>query len=208
MAENLDAQKITGPQKAAVFLMMMGEEYTTQILERLDEDEISKLATQMSEIKYVPPDILNKVMNEYTKEVKTDQLMVEGESFLKALIDSGLERDKANAIYKEIEKSRKNVPFSYLEGMDNSGLIGFIKGEHPQTIALILSHVRPQRAAEILCGLPREIQPTVAMRLQKSIRCPRKLSMNWTRRFKRSFSAWAIPGVAEKLVVSMSLPTY
>ncbi|NVM57373.1 MAG: flagellar motor switch protein FliG [Desulfobacterales bacterium] len=161
----LDPKRMTGAQKAAIFLMMMGEDYTSQILGKLEEDEISKLALHMSEIKYVPPEILSKVMKEFMEEVETNQLMVEGESFLKALVDSGLDREKASAIYKEIEKTKKHIPFSYLEGMDTSAIISIIKGEHPQTMALILSHLRPQRAAEILSGLPKETQPAVAMRV-------------------------------------------
>ncbi|NVM22127.1 MAG: flagellar motor switch protein FliG [Desulfobacterales bacterium] len=172
MAEPLDPKKITGPQKAAIFLMMMGEEYTAQVIEKLDEDEVGKLALHMSEIKYIAPDVLGRVMKEYVDEVETDRLMIEGEAFLKALIDSGLDREKANAIYREIEKSRKNIPFSYLEGMDSNTLISFMKGEHPQTIALILSHLRSQRAAEILGGLPRDIQPVVAVRIAEISQVP------------------------------------
>ncbi|MCK4727910.1 MAG: hypothetical protein KAT27_03220, partial [Desulfobacterales bacterium] len=80
----LAANNVTGPQKAAIFLLMMGEEYTSEVFKKLEPDEISKLVTHMSETTSVPQHVLTQIMEEFLQNIESEgQLMVEGESFLK-----------------------------------------------------------------------------------------------------------------------------
>lgn len=169
-------QNIKGPQKAAIFLLMMGEEYTSKIFKKLEPDEITKLVAHMSETRAVPRQLLAQIMEEFLRSVESeDQLMVEGDSFLKNVVDGSLGKEKARAVYKELEKSKKNVPFGYLEGIDSNIVVNLIKGEHPQTIALILATLTSDRAAEILSGLPEQIQGDVAMRIVKMEQVPKEI---------------------------------
>jgi len=168
----LDANKLTGPEKAAIFLLIMGEKFTSKIFKKLDEEEVGKLASTMSAIQHVSPDVMSKVMTEFSEGVEKDQLLLKGDAFLKTLADLGLDKEKADAIFKEIEKGKGNVPFNYFETMDTKELISLIEGEHPQTIALILAHLRPEKAAEILNELPKESQAGLAMRIAQMNRVP------------------------------------
>ncbi|MCD6139070.1 MAG: flagellar motor switch protein FliG [Deltaproteobacteria bacterium] len=162
----LDGEKLSGPEKAAIFLLIMGKEYTSEILKKIGEDEIRILTATMAKIKSVPPEVMKRVMEEFIANVEdNDRLMIEGETFLKSVMESSLAREKVSLISSELEKNRKNVPFSCLEGMDTRTLAGFLKGEHPQVVALILAHLRPKRAAEILSELPDEMQADVAVRI-------------------------------------------
>jgi flagellar motor switch protein FliG len=172
LSQQLDARKLTGPQKAAVFLLMMGEEFASEMFKKMEEDEIGQIASEMSEIEHVPPDVIRKVMKEFVGKIESNQMVVQGETFLKTLIQLGLDKERAGTIHKELEKGRRYSPFNYLEGMDVDPLVGFIRGEHPQTIALILAHVSPPKAAEILVGLPPEIQASVAMRIADITKVP------------------------------------
>jgi flagellar motor switch protein FliG len=169
-------KNITGPQKAAIFLLMMGEDYTSEVFRKLEPDEITKLVAHMSETKAVPQEILLRIMEEFLHSVESEgQLMVEGESFLKNVVDGSLGKERARAVYKELEKSKKNVPFGYLDGIDSSIVVNLIKGEHPQTIALILGTLPPDMAAEILSGLPEQIQVDVAMRIVRMEQVPKEV---------------------------------
>lgn len=167
-----DLKTLTGPQKAAIFLLMMGEAFTSKVFKTLDQDDIRSLAAYMSTIQYVPQDVLVKVMNDFLKGVGTPQMVVQGKAFLKSLVDSGLDEDRAKAIYNEIRKGRKNAPFSYLEEMDAEVLAGMIQGEHPQTIALIIVHLRAQVAGDILKKLPKDVQSAVARRVAEIGKVP------------------------------------
>jgi len=169
-------QTITGPQKAAIFLLMMGEEYTSEVFRKLKPDEITKLVAHMSETRAVPQQLLMQIMEEFLRNIESEgQLMVEGESFLKNVVDGSLGKEKARAVYKELEKSKKNIPFGYFDGIDNTIVINLIKGEHPQTIALILASLKSERAAEILSDLPEQIQADVAMRIVKMDQVPKEV---------------------------------
>jgi flagellar motor switch protein FliG len=197
--ETLDANKLTGPQKAAVFLLLMGENYTAQIFEKLDEDEVSKLASSMSEIQYVGPDVMTRVMKEFIEGVQTNQVVVKGDSFLKTLMDLGMNEDKAAAVYREIEKGKKDVPFNYLEAMDTKDIIHIIKGEHPQTIALILVHLKPERAAEILGELPKELQTALALRIAEINRVPQEVVKEMDDALRRELTVRGDSRAAKKL---------
>ena len=169
-------KNITGPRKAAIFLLMMGEDYTSEVFKKLEPDEISKLVTHMSETRAVPKQLLMQIMEEFLRNIESEgELMVEGESFLKNVADSSLGKEKARAVYKELEKGKKKVPFGYLEGIDYNIVVNLIKGEHPQTIALILASLKSGRAAEILSGLPEQIQADVAMRIVKMGQVPKEV---------------------------------
>lgn len=172
----LEGKNVTGPQKAAIFLLMMGEDYTSEVFRKLEPDEITKLVTHMSETRSVPQQVLMQIMEEFLKSIESEgQLMVEGESFLKNVVDGSLGKEKARAVYKELEKSKKNVPFGYLDGIDCNIIVNLIKGEHPQTIALILATLKFDKAAEILSDLPEQIQADVAMRIVKMDQVPKEV---------------------------------
>ena len=142
----------------------------------MEPDEISKLVSYMSETKSVPQHVLTQIMEEFLENMETEgQLMVEGQSFLKNVVDGSLGKERARVVYKELEKSKKNVPFGYFDSMDCNMAVNLIKGEHPQTIALILGSLRSHRAAEILSGLPEQIQADVAMRIVQMEQVPREV---------------------------------
>jgi len=168
----LDVEKLTGSQKAAVFLLLMGEEFSSQIFKKMDENEIGKLASKMAEIQHVPPAVMTKVITEFADGMEDDRVMVKGDTFLKTLTDLGLDDVRAKAIYKEIDRGKKDTPFNYLDGMEAKDIINIISGEHPQTIALILVYLKPRRAAEVLSGLPKETQTTLATRIAEIDRVP------------------------------------
>jgi len=197
--ETLDANRLTGPQKAAVFLLLMGEKYTAQVFEKLDEDEISKLASNMSEIQYVGPDVMTKVMNEFIQGIQTNQVVMKGDAFLKTLMDLGMNEEKAAAVYREIERGKKDVPFNYLEAMDTKDITNIVKGEHPQTIALILVHLKPERAAEILGELPKELQTALALRIAEINRVPQEVVKEVDDALRRELTVRGDSRAAKKL---------
>jgi flagellar motor switch protein FliG len=166
MSNELTTEELTGAQKAAIFLMAVGEEYTRKIFKYLADEEIRKIGECMAEISYVPQSVLAHVLKEFNKDYHNyDQLILDGESFLKNTVKGAISKERAENIYKGIKERKREVPFTTLKKVDAEILTDLIKGEHPQTIALILSHLDSDKAADILEALPKEIQPDVAMRI-------------------------------------------
>lgn len=173
MSNDLNTKNLTGSQKAAIFLMAVGEEYAREIFKALGDDEIKEIGECLAAIRYVPPDVLAFVLKEFSKDYQNyDQLILDGESFLKNAIKGAVSEAKAEKIYKELKERKREVPFSTLKKVDAEILAELIKGEHPQTIAFILSHLDSEKAADILMGLPKDIQPEVAMRIAEISNVP------------------------------------
>jgi len=167
MADNkLNPDSLKGPEKAAIFLLAIGEKFTNSFFEGLDEKSITKIGKYMSEISYIPSETLNAVMNDFLASFKNDNnLVVSGKNFLERVVSETLDEEAARDVFKVIGNETGNAPFSDLAYMPADSLSNIIKGEHPQTIALILSYLPEGKAAEILSILPGDIKPDVAFRV-------------------------------------------
>jgi flagellar motor switch protein FliG len=164
----LNADKLTGPQKAAIFLLTMGEEYTSTFFKNIDEKDIKKIGKYMSEINHIPSDVLNSVMDEFLTNIKSgNDILVSGEDFLKEVVNKTLDKETAREIFKVIGGKSATTPFSDLAYMSSEKIVGIIQVEHPQTIALVLSYLPHEKAAEVLKILPDEVKADIALRIVK-----------------------------------------
>ena len=162
----LSVDKLSGPQKAAILFLTMGEEYSTALFKELDGASIKKIGKYMSEITYIPSDVLSTVMDEFLINFKSDSnMVVSGEDFLKQVINKSMDKESAREVFKVIGEKGSSVPFSDLAYIPVENLINIIQGEHPQTVALILSYLPYEKAAEVLKSLPEELKIDVALRI-------------------------------------------
>lgn len=162
----LSVDKLSGPQKAAILFLTMGEEYSTALFKELDEASIKKIGKYMSEITYIPSDVLKTVMDEFLINFRSDNdVVVSGEDFLKQVVNKSLDKERAREVFKVIGEKGSSVPFSDLTYIPVENLINIIQGEHPQTIALILSYLPYEKAAEVLKSFPEELKTDVALRI-------------------------------------------
>ena len=162
----LNVDKLSGPQKAAILFLAMGEEFTTTFFKELDEASIKKIGKYMSEISYIPSDVLSKVMDEFLVNFKNESdVVVSGENFLKQVVNKSLDKESAQEVFKVIGEKDNNSPFSDLSYIPIERLITIIQGEHPQTIALILSYLSYEKAAEVLKSLSEDLKTDIALRL-------------------------------------------
>jgi len=162
----LSVDKLSGPQKAAILFLTMGEEYSTALFKELDEASIKKIGKYMSEITYIPSDVLSTVMDEFLINFKSDSnMVVSGQDFLKQVVNKSMDKDSAREVFKVIGEKSSGDPFSDLAYIPVENLINIIQGEHPQTIALILSYLPYEKAAEVLKSLPEELKIDVALRI-------------------------------------------
>ena len=177
MAKNkLDSQKLTGTQKTAIFLLYMGEEYTTQVFKQLGDHEITKIASAMAEIDEIPPEVLHAVTEDFIKIFEdTNRLIVGGESFLKNVIGKSLPAENARQIFKDVEESKREQPFIWSHNINVGTLTGYLKSEHPQTIAMILANLPPEIAAEVMVGLPEEKKGDLAIRIAQLGQVPEEV---------------------------------
>lgn len=162
----LDPDKLTGPQKAAIFLMLMGEEFTSEVYKHLDEEDIRRIGIEMAKIEYIPSEVAKKVLEEANIEAKDilSNLSVSPDEFLKkSLIEAYGERGKQ--LYEEIKKEVGPETFKKLKKLDPKTIANFLANEHPQTIAIILVHLEPELSGQVLQLLPEKIRGEVLLRI-------------------------------------------
>ncbi len=161
--EEKQPEGLTGPEKAAIFLLTLGEEFTTEIFKELDDIEIKHLGKAMSKIQNVTPNQVQDVLWEFveTMEVPAD-IRVKGDDFFKNTIGRALDSDRAEGLLQDVNSP---VPFSNIKNIDPKALGNFIRNEHPQTIALVLAHIDPGKSAQIISEFPEPLQQDVILRI-------------------------------------------
>lgn len=151
--------------KAALVLLMLGEETAGEVFKRLDTDAIRLLSRGMTEMGQVTDDERAQVLEEfYTMCVKSDPLLLtNGAAFLNALAEKFLDAEE-NKKLQDTLKSEKQTKLA-LDAIDSRVLANLIRKEHPQTIALILAYSEPAKSAEVLSLMPVETQVEVCLRM-------------------------------------------
>ncbi len=168
MADALDPEAISGPKKTAIFLMAMGEEYATKVFEKMNEMEIGEVAFEMSMIDNITPEMLKAVSIDFVDKFEGEsKMIIESDSFVKNVVKRTLKGKEANAILEDLEKKKQDKPFIWSRNVNVGTLAGYVEGEHPQTIAMILAHMPSEISSEILISLPDELKGDIAMRIAR-----------------------------------------
>ncbi len=166
MADDID--NITGPQKVAIFLMAMGEDYATKVFEKLSEREIGDMAYEMSLIDNITPEMLRAVSLDFVEKFEGEsKMMIESDSFIQSVVKRTLKDQAAAAILDDLEKKKQDKPFIWSRNVNVNTLAGYVEGEHPQTVAMILAHMPAEISSEILMSLPDELKGDIAMRIAR-----------------------------------------
>ncbi|MDR0882881.1 MAG: flagellar motor switch protein FliG [Candidatus Adiutrix sp.] len=154
---------LTGPEKAAIFLLTLGEEFTTEIFKALEDIEIKDLGKAMSKIQNVTPNQVQDVLWEFVGAMDLPaDIRIKGDDFFKNTIGRALDGDRAEGLLQDVNSP---VPFSNIKNIDTKSLGNFIRNEHPQTIALVLAHIDPGKSAQIISEFPEPLQQDVILRI-------------------------------------------
>ncbi|GHT87921.1 flagellar motor switch protein FliG [Spirochaetia bacterium] len=159
-------KEFTGRQKAAVFLVSMGSEISSEIFKYLREDEIETLTFEIARLETVEADQKETVLAEFQELMMANEFITTGGiDYARELLEKSLGSQKAIDIINRLTSSLQVRPFDFIRRTDPAHLLNFIQQEHPQTIALILAYLEPNKASVILQSIPHEVQSDVARRI-------------------------------------------
>jgi flagellar motor switch protein FliG len=159
-------EDLTGLQKAAFLMIALGSEASANVLKQLRDREIEQLATEILGTDQIPDDARRAVLQEcYQLGLGRRFLSSGGYDYAHEMLAQALGDQRSQEIISRLSETQRPQPLSFLRLIDPFQLVSFLQEEHPQTIALILAHLSPARAFEVLHRLPAEIQPEVAMRV-------------------------------------------
>jgi len=162
------AEKISGLRKSAILMIMLGDETSASIFKELDDEEVQQISREIARVQTLTSEDAEVVLEEfYQMGVAHDYVMKGGVEYARKVLNSAFGPEQAKKMLDRLMKSLGNETLSFdaLQKADPQQLAKFIHSEHPQTIALILSHLNPSQAAGLLFSLPAELRPDVALRM-------------------------------------------
>jgi flagellar motor switch protein FliG len=163
-----DVETLTGVRKAAMLLIVLGEQSSAEILTQLSEDDIQKVSREVARVTSISADQAESVLNEFHQISTARDFMARGGiDFARKLLNRAFPPEIARRLVDRLQKAMGSeaASFDALQKADPQLLAKFIHSEHPQTIALVLSHLNSSAAAALLTSLPPGMRSDVAQRM-------------------------------------------
>ena len=163
VADNLNG--LSGPEKSAIVMMAVGEDAAAQLLSHLDDDEIRELSHAMANLGTVSAELVEQAFMEFVRKISSTSSLVGSMFSTERLLERVLPDGRAQAIMEEIRGPAGRTMWDKLGNVNESVLATYLKNEYPQTVAVVLSKIRPEHAARVLGVLPDTFAMEVIMRM-------------------------------------------
>lgn len=166
-AENIEFDALKGFDKAAILLNYLGKDAVKILLNRMEDADIRKLINVMNKYRVVPVHVTKKVLEEFYEMIsETDDYIFSDQISSKDSIVDAVGEDRARGILGGLNLASGNArSLESLEMVDAKSLANFLVNEHPQTVAVILAHLEPEKKGEVLKRLPDTLQAEVVLRM-------------------------------------------
>lgn len=156
---------LTGPQKAAILMMSLQEEHASKILSLMEDEEIRELSIVMTSLGTVPSAMVEKLFLEFAGAISGPSTMVGNFESTERLLLKALPKDRVTSIMEELRGPAGRTMWDKLGNINEQVLTNYLKNEYPQTVAVILSKIKPDHSARVLALLPESFAMDVIMRL-------------------------------------------
>jgi flagellar motor switch protein FliG len=161
-------ETLTTLRKAAMLLIVLGEEAAADILQHFSEDEVQKVSREVARITAISAEQAEAVLTEFERLATAGDLVARGGvEYARKLLTRAFSPEMAKRMLERLSKAMgaEAASFDALQKADPQQLAKFIHNEHPQTIALVLSHLTPSQAAALLTSLPSSMRSDVSQRM-------------------------------------------
>ena len=166
MAREAKKGKLNGAERAAVLLMTLGENDAAEILKHMSPKEVQKVGEAMASLSNIPKEDVSTVLGDFCDAVdEQTELGIDNEDYLRNVLKSALGEDKARNIIDRILLGRHSKGLDALKWMDPRAVADLIRLEHPQIIAIVLSYLEQDQAADVLAALPENMRVDIVMRI-------------------------------------------
>jgi len=160
-----DVRQLTGPERSAILMLSLGEEHGQHVWKLMDDEEIKEISQVMSTLGTVSSALVEKLLVEFVSQMSaTGSLMGSYES-TERLISRFMPGDRVSQIMEEIRGPAGRTMWDKLGNVNETVLANYLKNEYPQTVAVVLSKIKPEHAARVLGALPEEFALEVVQRM-------------------------------------------
>jgi len=160
-----DYRSLTGAQKAAAFMLAVGREHSSKIFERMDDEEIRELSHAMSTLGSLGANLVERLFVEFADQLSNAGGLVGSYDSTERLLMSSMPEDRVKQIMEEMRGPAGRTMWDKLGNVNEAVLANYLKNEYPQTVAVVLSKIKPDHAARVLALLPENFSMEVIMRM-------------------------------------------
>ena len=150
-----DAKKLTGPEKAAVILLSLGEDHV-RLWQGLDEEEIKEISQAMASLGTVAASVVEELLVEFVSGMSGSGSVMGSFEQTQRLLASFMPADRVEGMMEEIRGPAGRTMWDKLGNVNEAVLANYLKNEYPQTVAVVLSKIKPDHAARVLTSLPED----------------------------------------------------
>jgi len=160
-----DYRSVTGPEKAAILLMSLGEEQADKLFGQMDDEEIKEISQVMAGLGTVSSNIVERLFVEFAEQVSSTGSLVGSLDSTQRLLTKVLGEDRVADIMEEIRGPAGRTMWDKLANVNEQVLANYLKNEYPQTVAVIIGKIQQGHAAKVLATLPENFAMEVVMRM-------------------------------------------
>lgn len=160
-----DVDTLSGPERVAVMLLTLGEEQAGPLLERMDDSEVRIITRAMATLGSITGEVLEELITRFTEQFSQGGSIVGSADSTERMLRAFLPADRVVEIMNYIRGPAASSTWEKISMVDNNMLAKYLNGEHPQTIAVVLSKIDPDQASHVLAQLPEKAVPDVLQRM-------------------------------------------
>src|SRR3954466_9446484 len=161
------AKPLAGPKRAAILMLALGEKYGGKVWSLLDDDEVRELSIHMSTLGTVEAEVVEDLLLEFVSRMSASGALLGNFDATERLLQRHLPAERVNGLMEEIRGPAGRNMWEKLSNVQEEVLANYLKNEYPQTVAVVLSKLKPEHAARVLAILPEEMALDVVNRMLK-----------------------------------------
>jgi flagellar motor switch protein FliG len=156
---------LTGVQRAAIVLLSLGEQQAAEVLKHMSAKEVQKLGLAMTSVGSISRDSIARVFDQFVDMLEQPGLGSGADEYVRAVLVQALGEERASSLIDRILLGRNTAGLDTLKWMEPRAIADLVRNEHPQIIAIVMAHLDPDQAAEVLKCLPDRARPDVLLRI-------------------------------------------
>ncbi|HVJ51117.1 MAG TPA: flagellar motor switch protein FliG [Aliidongia sp.] len=160
-----DFRTLSGPEKAAMLMLAIGEEHAARLFALMDDEEIKEISQSMSSLGTISSTMVERLFVDFSEQISSTGSLVGSYESTERLLAKVLTRDKVSSIMEEIRGPAGRTMWDKLANVNETVLANYLKNEYPQTVAVVLSKIKAEHAARVLSQLPEGFAMEVVMRM-------------------------------------------
>jgi flagellar motor switch protein FliG len=160
-----DFRTLTGPEKASMLMLALGDEHAAKLFALMDDEEIKEISQTMANLGTVSATLVERLFVEFSEQISTTGSLVGSYESTERLLSKVLAKDRVSLIMDEIRGPAGRTMWDKLGNVNEVVLANYLKNEYPQTVAVVLSKIKADHAARVLSQLPEGFAMEVVMRM-------------------------------------------